>query len=57
MDEVKNVAELTERELLEELVSGLRELRTGLASAGEALASNPMLKVLGGSFGSLLGGK
>lgn len=57
MAEVKSVTELTDRELLEELVTAVRELRVGIAGAGEALASHPMLKMLGGSFGSILGGK
>lgn len=55
MDEVKSVGELTDRELLEELVSATRELRVTLKGAGEALGSNPMLRTLTGSLGSLLG--
>lgn len=55
--EVKPVTHMTERELLEELVSSARELRVAIAGAGVALASNPMLKMFGGSLGSLLGGK
>lgn len=55
MDE--NVKDMTDRELLEELVTSARELRVGIAAVGESLATHPMLKMLGSSFGSLLGGR
>lgn len=49
------ISELTDRELLEELVSGIRELRVALSGVGEVLSTHPMLKMFGGSLGSLLG--
>lgn len=55
MDEVTNVTDMSDRELLEELVSATRELRVTLKGAGKALDSNPMLRTLSGSLGSLLG--
>ena len=57
MDELKNIVDMSDRELMEELVSSLRELRTAIDGIGPALASHPMLKMFGGSLGSLLGGK
>lgn len=53
----KTVTEMTDRELLEELVTFCRETSVQVKSAAESLSGNPMLKMLGGSFGSLLGGK
>ena len=52
----KNVADMTERELLEELVSFTRDAKVQIASAAESLKGNPMLKMLPG-LGGLFGGK
>lgn len=61
MDEVATidapgiVSAMSDRELLEELVTATRELKVTLKNAGKALDSNPMLRTLSGSLGSLLG--
>ena len=55
--EVKDVVAMSERELLEELVSEVRSLKLQLADAGKAIAGNKMLATLTGSLGGILGGK
>lgn len=56
-EDVKEPEAMSAHELLVELVTSARELRTAIDSVGPALASHPMLKMFGGSLGSLLGGK
>lgn len=58
MSEVNALPEVTalsDRELLEELVSEVRALKTQLAAAGQAIAGNKMLSSLTGGLGSILG--
>lgn len=55
MDEVKNVADMTDREIAEELLTSFREVKAQLAGAGQALASNPMLGRMFGGLANALG--
>lgn len=54
-DVIKPVSELTDRELIEEMVTSLRETRELLKGAGAALSSNPMLGRMFGGLASALG--
>jgi hypothetical protein len=53
----KPVETMSDRELLEELVTFTRVTSESLKGVAESLSTHPMLKMLGGSFGSLFGGK
>lgn len=53
MDVVKNVSDMTDRELLEELVTGLRDVRAKVEGATAVLSqasSHPLLGRLFGAF-------
>lgn len=54
------VASMTDRELAEETVIHLRNLRDGLTQLTDGLATSPLMKMVsggGGPFASLFGGR